>query len=108
MRTATLAAAVLFSAVGVSAAGFLSERRATEKAAAILKGDPYGSTFLETVKHIKQALLITQGSGGCGSVTKPVWAFHVQARTNLSPIDGWLYIDARTGAMTCATLPFLD
>jgi hypothetical protein len=37
-----------------------------------------------------------------------VWEFHVVAKGDNGPIDGHLALDARTGKMVCANLPFLD
>jgi len=93
----------------------LSEQQARQKAAAILKGDPYGPTAKIAGSRIQKAQLIKAGTTDCdGSpVIRPVWQFHVTVPANVVAygnelIDGYLVLDARSGTMQCATLPFLD
>jgi len=93
----------------------LSEKQARLKAAAILKGDPYGSTVEIAAGRIAKAQLLVSGSTDCGAatVTKPVWQFLVVVPKGAVPtqdneIRGYLVLDARTGRMECAGLPFLD
>jgi hypothetical protein len=112
----TLAAAFVAAAPEIGPAGaasVMTERQARVAAARILKGDPYGGNFDEIIQNIESAQLITAGSV-CGSrVTKPVWQFHVVVPKERNPsgdneINGFLVIDARTGKLVCAGLPFLD
>jgi hypothetical protein len=91
----------------------LSEQQARVKAAAILKSEPYGPTAKVAASRIRQAQLINAGTTDCGTVTKPVWQFHVTVPANVvahgnEPIDGYLVLDARSGKVVCASLPFLD
>ena len=115
--SAALCAAGLLLAIETSATaqGYLSEERARLKAATILKGNPYGETNKAAATRIQKAQLVTAGVTDCGSepVTRPVWQFHVIVPKDVvsygnEPIDGYLVIDARSGKLVCASLPFLD
>lgn len=95
--------------------GVLSEKLARLKAATILKGDPYGSTVEIAASRIAKAQLLGSGTTDCGAsvVAKPVWQFLVVVPRGAVPtqdkeIRGYLVLDARTGKMECAGLPFLD
>ncbi len=97
------------------AQGLLSEAQARLKAVAILKGDPYGETTKAAAEKIRKAQLIAGGTSDCGAspVVRPVWQFHVVVPKDIvahgnEPIDGYLVIDARSGKLECASLPFLD
>ena len=97
------------------AAPLLSESLARSKAIALLKGDPYGQTTQEVARNILEGQLIASGDTRCGGTTirTPVWQFHVLVPAARNPsgdnaIDGYLLLDARTGKLTCAGLPFLD
>ncbi len=96
------------------AAPLLSESLARSKAIALLKGDPYGRTPQEVARNILDGQLITSGDTSCGGkTTVPVWQFHVLVPAARNPsgqndIDGYLLLDARTGKLRCAGLPFLD
>jgi hypothetical protein len=99
---------VALGLVAAHAAGPLTEQQARTKAIAILKGDPYGQTAAAVAKNIKQAELVQNAdSKACGRKAT-VWEFHVVAAGANGPIDGYLALDARTGKMVCANLPFLD
>lgn len=108
--------AVAFTAdAAAQAQGLLSEKQARLKAATILKGDPYGSTVEIAASRIAKAQLLVSGTTDCGAsaVTSPVWQFLVivprgTVPTQSNEIRGYLVLDARTGRMTCAGLPFLD
>ncbi len=95
------------------AAGAMSERQARAAAVQILKGDPYGRSNAQVRKNITAAQLVTAGSV-CGTkVTRPLWQFQVFVPKARNPsghndIRGYLVIDARTGKLVCAGLPFLD
>ncbi len=108
-----IALAAVLMTVSAQAAGVMTEPQARVAAAKILKGDPYGNTFNQINMNIAEAKLLTAGAS-CGSkVTKPLWHMHVVVPKNRNPsgankIDGYLVIDARTGKMVCAGLPFLD
>lgn len=108
-----LLAAVL-AAAPARAAGAMTERQARAAAAKILEGDPYGNTTDQIAQNIAGAQLLSAGATRCGTkVTKPVWQFHVVVPKNRNPsddskIDGFLAIDAGTGKLVCAGLPFLD
>jgi len=106
-----LAAALLVTPT--MAAGVMTEREARAAAVAILKGDPYGNSDKQVLENIAAAQLVTAG-GVCGAkVTSQVWQLQVFVPKARNPsgdndIKGYLVIDARTGKMVCAGLPFLD
>lgn len=93
-----------------SAAEIMSEQKAWLAAAQILKGDPYGKTVAEVLKTITSSQLVVRGSSSCGTVKAPQWTMHVSvpASNGNNKIEGDLTIDARSGKMICAGLPFLD
>lgn len=106
---------LLFVALVVAApvaAAELGEKQALAKAVEILKGDPYGDTAAEVAANITERKLGPRSATVCGGGASPVWAFHVvvskAADHDGGPIDGWLVIDAKSGRMVCANLPFLD
>ncbi|MBN9081296.1 MAG: hypothetical protein BGP04_23730 [Rhizobiales bacterium 62-17] len=91
----------------------LTKRQAQAKAVAILKGDPYGKTTADVSKHIRKAELLRAGKSICGPVAKPLWSFHVVVPAAENPagpatIAGTLVLDAASGQLECAGLPFLD
>jgi hypothetical protein len=90
----------------------LTEKQALAKAIGILKGDPYGASAAEVAANITERRLGPRSATVCGGGASPVWAFHVVVpRPATNPdgrIDGWLVIDARSGRLVCANLPFLD
>lgn len=98
------------------AAGLLSEAAARTAAIKILMGDPYGKNPEEVALNLSSSELIMRGKTKCaGSRSKsPVWQFHVVVPASRNPnstgdaIDGYLLLDARTGKLQCAGLPFLD
>ena len=108
MRSLALACTFNLVAASASLAAMLTEHQATDRAAAILKGDPYGSTTEQVLGRIRQTALVSAGSTPCGKVSRPVWSFHIVVASADQPIDGVLDIDARSGKTACATLPFLD
>ena len=100
---------------GAQAASLLSEKQARAKAIHILQGDPYGTTPGEVANAIKAATLAKDGNTkACGGKGRPAWEFHVVVATgdkdqfNNGLIDGFLALDARTGALLCANLPMLE
>lgn len=113
MRTLlrTLFAGLLLATVPALAAD-LTEKQAFAKAIDILKGDPYGATAPQVAANITERRLGPRSTTVCGGGASPVWAFHVVVpRPVTNPdgrIDGWLVIDARSGRLVCANLPFLD
>ena len=109
MKRFVVAAFVLALGLGSAhGAGLLSEQQARAKAIVLLKGDPYGQTDAAVAKNIKQAkLLQNAASQACGRKAT-VWEFHVVAKGDNGPIDGYLALDALSGKMVCANLPFLD
>jgi len=111
-RTA-LALAIALLVTPAMAAGVMAEGQARAAAVAILKGDPYGSSDKQVLENIAAAQLVTAGSVCGAKVTSPVWQFQVFVPKARNPsgdndIKGYLVIDARTGKMVCAGLPFLD
>ncbi len=90
----------------------LTEKQALAKAVAILKGDPYGDTESQVAANITERRRTTRKATVCGGGDAPVWAFRVvieKPKNNEdSRIDGWIVVDARTGKLVCAGLPFLD
>jgi hypothetical protein len=102
--------------VAPSQAANLSQPAALQKATAILKGDPYGKTAAEVRKHIVGTALVYPNSrteSACGPMKKPVYVFNVavparSGQTSDEAISGELVLDAATGKLECATLPFLN
>ena len=89
----------------------LAEPQALAKAVDILKGDPYGSTSAQVTANIVERRRAPRRSTVCGGGDSMVWAFRVvvpKGPQRDDPIDGWLVIDARSGRLVCASLPFLD
>ena len=104
---------VLLAAVRASAADLMSEAQARQAAIKILMGDPYGKTAADVAKHIRSAALVTSGDSICGKGRRPRWAFTVvvPAADNVNgngQISGFLCLDAQTGKLDVAGLPFLD
>lgn len=121
MRHGTAASAALVTALMLAAAGGgaaqaaqLSEAQARAKAAAILKGDPYGATTVAAARTLKAARLAADGKTKVCAKRRPAWEFHVVVVTpnkdqfNAGVIDGYLALDARTGKVLCHNLPLLD
>lgn len=115
LGTGILCVLLMMAPVLCHAAALLSESLARSKAIALLKGDPYGQTSQEVARNILEGQLITSGDTKCGGTTTriPVWQFHVLVPAARNPsgdneIDGYLLLDARTGKLTCAGLPFMD
>ena len=81
---------------------------ALERAVEILLGDPYGQTREDVLGHIADARI--EQDDPCGA--EIAWAFdvHVPDAPNMGgqSIRGDLLVDARTGRMVCAELPFLN
>jgi hypothetical protein len=91
----------------------MTEAQASFAAIKILKGNPYGDTDRDVARTIHDSQLIVAGSVCGRKVERPVWQFHVMLPEKTTDpvhgvIDGFLDIDARTGKMVCAGLPFLD
>ena len=104
---------ILFLPLFAFAAGPMSEAQARRAVVKILLGDPYGKTAADVSRHIRSASLVMAGDSICGKVRRPVWAFTVvvPATDNPvgnSPINGFMCVDAQTGKLTVAGLPFLD
>lgn len=108
---AAAALATLLAPLPVAAAKELSELEAFAKAVEILKGPPYGATVVETAHAIEASERLAEGENPCGgAVRSPIWVFRVAVAKTAThePIAGYLVIDARTGRLVCAGLPFLD
>lgn len=108
-------AGVCHSPLPADAAALLDSGAARVAAVKILKGDPYGKTDKAVMLNIKISRLISKGPTNCsGAVAeRPVWQFRIVVPASRNPnggqgIDGILLIDARTGKLECATLPFLS
>lgn len=96
-----------------AAAGPMSEEKALATAVSILQGDPYGDTPQTVRAGIFERRLGPRHDTVCKQgADRQTWSFHVVvASPQTQPggkIDGWLVLDARTGRIVCATLPFLD
>jgi anti-sigma factor RsiW len=106
-----LMAAVLAAGPAV-AAELATEAKAIAAAVKILKGDPYGSTDAEVRANIREVVRTTRSATACGGGAAPVWSIRVVVAAPNgdadSPIDGRLVLDAKSGRMVCAGLPFLD
>lgn len=115
MRAArfTLALIITLLVAPALAASPMNERQARAAAVQILKGDPYGKTDAQVLKNIAEAQLVTAGSICGAKITRPRWRFEVFVPKARNPsgdndIRGYLVIDAGTGKLVCAGLPFLD
>lgn len=88
----------------------LSIAEAVERAVVILMGDPYGRTPDETRSFIQN--IQPGGSTDAPCDREGVWLVEVRvppsAATNGQEISGSLTIDAVTGELGCAGLPFLN
>ncbi len=110
--TAAAAFIIMFS-VSACAGDILSKAQARRAAIEILKGDPYGNSSHEVLQNIRLIQFVSAGTSNCGLFPFPVWQIHVlvpkeRVKYGDSKIDGWLVLNARTGKMVCAGLPFLD
>ncbi|WP_152529528.1 hypothetical protein [Aliihoeflea sp. 2WW] len=93
-----------------SSSQYLKEGEAHALAVGHLLGEPYGATHTEVAQNITSSALVIAGSTPCASVTAPVWSFQIDVpatRHGEQPIRGTLDVDAATGDLVCATLPFL-
>ncbi|TBW34053.1 hypothetical protein EYW49_18815 [Siculibacillus lacustris] len=116
MRAASALAILALAAAAVvspAAAGSLAtEAQARAAAVAVLKGDPYGDTDAAVLRNLREVVRTTRGATLCGGGSAPVWSIRVVVAAPHgdpgAPIDGRLVLDARTGAIVCAGLPFLD
>jgi hypothetical protein len=91
----------------------LGQQQAHARAVQFLKGDPYGRTSADVSRNIKGQSLFVDGRDDACEIDyrkRPAWRFHVVVdRTGSSEkIEGYLLLDARSGKMICAGLPFLD
>ena len=114
MKRVTVAAVVIVgSTISAWASDILSRAQARRSAIEILKGDPYGESSREVRQNIRVIQFVSAGAAKCGRFGFPVWQIHVvvpevRLKDRSSKIDGWLALNARTGKMVCAGLPFLD
>lgn len=110
--SAAVLAAAWMVASSPASAGEMSEKKALSTAVEILEGDPYGNTLAEVTGNIRDRRLTRRADTVCGGGSGRVWAFHVvveHPKTNPEGrIDGWLVLDASSGDIVCANLPFLD
>lgn len=106
----TMAAIMSTGVINGADALQLDKKAATAKAVEILLGDPYGRSAAAVRANLHGTVLITSGATECGPVSRPVWQFlvAVPASRGQSAIAGHLYINADSGEMECAGLPFLD
>lgn len=86
----------------------IGEQEAIKSGANIIRGAIYGESLMDATQTIKTAELRMAGTNDCGPVTTPVWALHVHAGSGSQPLDGWIFVDASTGALKCSRLPFVD
>lgn len=114
VRAAALALAA-FAATAfptILAAAELGEKQAVARAVAILKGNPYGDTDAEVIANLRERRVGPRSDSVCGGGASRVWSFHVvvpePGGDPEAKIDGWLVIDAASGRLVCAALPFLD
>lgn len=107
------AAFIVMSTIFACAGSILSKVQIRRVAIEILRGDPYGNSSHEVLQNIGLIQLVSAGTSKCGRLPFPVWQIHVvvpkeRVKNGDSKIDGWLVLNARTGKMVCAGLPFLD
>jgi hypothetical protein len=112
-RMAVAAAIIVGSTVPTWASDVLSRAEARKSAVEILRGDPYGESSREVLQNIRLIQFVSAGVTRCGRFAFPVWQIHVvvpkeRLKDRDSKIDGWLVLDARTGKVVCARLPFLE
>lgn len=112
-RMAVATVIIVGSTIPACASDILSKAQARRAAIAILKGDPYGESSREVLQNIRLIQFVSAGAAKCGRFGFPVWQIHIvvpeeRAKDRNSKIDGWLALNARTGKMVCAGLPFLD
>ena len=95
----------------------LDARQALDKAIAVLLGVPYGRNETEVAKHIVASQLVKRGEKGwCGKANYTSWEFHVRVAdaapgepgSPAAPLDGYIALNANSGELSCATLPYLD
>lgn len=118
MKRIAIALVMLAMPIVVQAARLLGPEQATDAATSILKGPPYGSTKADVVSKIRSQTLIIKGNDPCSNtpVKAPAWVFRIESTDQNSRdetgkpslINGFLTIDAASGKMTCAGLPYLD
>jgi hypothetical protein len=114
MRRIVVATAIMVgSTISAWPSDVLSRAQARRTAIEILKGDPYGKSLREVRQNIRGMQFVSAGATKCGRFEFPVWQIHVvvpqgRVKDRTSKIDGWLALNARTGKMICAGLPFLD
>lgn len=112
VATVVLAASALAIVPTVLAAAELGEKQAVARAVAILKGNPYGETDAEVAATLRERRVGPRAESVCGGGSSRVWSFRVvvpePGGDPEAKIDGWLVIDAASGRLVCATLPFLD
>jgi hypothetical protein len=96
--------------VGSAAPGMLSENQARSHGAAILRGSPYGETVAQAASRITSASRSQSDAGACAAPGREVWVLQIMvpATSEHAAISGPMTLDARTGKMICAGLPFLD
>jgi hypothetical protein len=96
----------------LQAAQVMDKHQAQARAAELLLGDPYGGTVREVSRVLRDAQFVGDGTTLCGRNIGPVWRFHVvveePATSPENRIDGYLFLNALSGKMTCANLPLLD
>lgn len=94
------------------AAELKTEKQVRAAAVKVLQGDPYGNTAAEVLANLREVEKTIRGATACGGGSSPVWSIHVVVAAPHgdaeNPIDGRLVLDARSGALVCAGLPFLD
>jgi hypothetical protein len=111
-RMAAATVLIVGATMPTCASDVLSRVQARRTAIEILKGDPYGESSREVLRNIRVIQFVSAGTAKCGRFQFPVWQIHVvvpeeRLKGRNSKIDGWLALDARTGRMVCAGLPFL-
>ena len=111
-RMAMAEVIIVGSTIPTCARDVLSRAQARRAAIDILKGDPYGESSREVRQNIRVIQFVSAGAAKCGRFRFPVWQIHIvvpddHVKTQNSKIDGWLALNARTGKMVCAGLPFL-
>lgn len=115
-RTPPWAAALILAAEllssPASAQAYMSEAKAHAAAVKILIGNPYGESVTEVSQNIRRCSLVVDGSTACaGAISTPVWSCNVRvepARHGEPVSEGTLDVDAVSGELVCANLPFLS
>ena len=110
-RLGLCALAAIFAAFAqpTEAMRILSEESARSAAIGALLGKPYGWTFDDVSRVVAAGRFVeADAKRMCAGNGAPVWEFPVSTTHEGMSLRGVIQINARTGKLDCANLPFLD